>query len=274
MTTTRTFSPLFASAFTLSLVVACSETAEPPEAAPSVATAALSSAESGPASKPTTVDESLLPTRVAPHPLAGVTSIVEATIESTWSEFDDRLGPRLFVKLSDLTVHAGRPPSKHTFSQLGGSLPDGRYVEVTELPELATGARYVLFFGRSASMYTAIWARLAFRLEQTKEKTIVLNPDGLPVLRFDADGIQYGQTSLLVESVEEPSDPKLAKVPGPAAFSLELAEASSEVKNAVSASQFVSGAVRATLKAGGPLGDEFTLEPPADVRWDVRPTSR
>ncbi len=64
------------------------------------------------------------------------------------------------------------------FSQLGGPLPDGSFVQVHEFPRFTLGARYVLFFGRQASVYTPVWARLAFRIEQLDARELVLGPEG------------------------------------------------------------------------------------------------
>src|SRR5690349_14795747 len=59
----------------------------------------------------------------AVHPLKKVVTIVEADVERVWYEYDEELGPRTYVALTNMSVHAGRGVKK-VFSQLGGPLPD------------------------------------------------------------------------------------------------------------------------------------------------------
>lgn len=235
--------------------------------APATASQTLVADSTGPATKPTSTSVAPPVARKGPHPLAGVSSIVEADIARVWNEFDDRLGPRTFVELSNVVIHAGRPPSTKVFSQLGGPLPDGRIVEVKELPTFTQGARYVLFFGKEASVYTPVWARLAFRIEQVNTKSIVLGPDGTAVTRFGVEGVQFGGTHMLTTNRE------VSKGLSSEPFAADAAAAAPELKQALSGADFVAAAVEATLEVGGPVGETFTLAPKSDVRWDQSPTA-
>ncbi len=233
-------------------------------ASPLAASSSASADESGPGTMPTS---SATP-RHAPahqHPLAGVAAIVEAQVTKVWNDFDTRLGPRTFVQLSGINAHAGSAP-KDVFSQLGGPLPDGRFVKVSELPEFTVGARYILFFGLQASVYTPIWARHAFRVEQTSKKTIVLGPEGNAVVGFSSKGVKFGQTSLLSRDATNQALPS-------ATFSQAAAEAAPELNDALSLDEFLADAVQTTLDVGGPIGSDFSVDPTADDRWDVRPTA-
>lgn len=263
-------------AWILTMLPSCAEAIDPSppgdrpgETAPAPRTVAQPLVEdsTGPASKPTSKSAAPSVARQAPHPLSGVSSIVEADIAKVWNEVDEKLGPRTFVELSNVVVHAGRPPSTKVFSQLGGPDSEGRLVQVKELPTFTQGARYVLFFGKEASVYTPIWARLAFRIEKVNKKSIVLGPDGTAVTRFGVEGVQFGGTRLVTPNTE------LSKGLKAEAFAADKAAAAPELSRAVAAADFVAAAVEATLEVGGPLGETFTLAPKSDVRWDQSPTA-
>lgn len=221
---------------------------------------------SGRASPPS-IAPPFLPMAPPPHPLLGVASIVQGDVIKVWNDFDQRLGPRTYVTLSNIVVLAGSSLPAPTFSQLGGPLPNGTFVEVSELPRFSVGARYVLFFGKQASLFTPVWARLAFRLEQAGGKDIVLGPDGQSVLQFNIDGVRFGQKSLLVEN----NDLTNALTPQP--LRADIASSDPDVASAMTPAQFVDAAKQSASSIGAPLGDAISLEPPQSAQWDATPTS-
>jgi hypothetical protein len=198
-----------------------------------------------------------------------VAAIVEGQVARTWNEFDSRLGPRMFVEFSDVITHAGQPPSSNTFSQLGGPVPDGRYVVVSELPTLSAGARYVFFFGRQATAYTAIWAGLAFRLEAVAGRTVVLEPEGKPVLSFGLNRVEFGPSPVIAPSADGSPYPPTGIHPVPQV----AADVIQAVERAMSPSEFLLAAVEATVQAGGPLNETYDMDPEPTERWDVRPNT-
>lgn len=207
------------------------------------------------------------PKVVPPHPLADVASIVEADVAKLSTSFDDRLGPRLVVELSNIVVHAGSPLPGTTFSQLGGPLPGGGYVEVKELPEFTVGARYILFFSRQASLYTPVWARLAFRVEQLSTRAIVLGPDGTVVHHIGTDGVRFGSTKLIADNPDR-SRPLTSHV-----FNSRAAESDAEVASAVTPEDFIDAAKQAASAVGASFSAPISLKPAADAQWNVTPTA-
>jgi hypothetical protein len=232
------------------------------------AQAAQSVDETGPARPPAVVPGPAAgPKRLSPHPLADVASIVEADVAKVTTAFDATLGPRLVVELTNVVVHAGAPLPETTFSQLGGPMPDGRYVEVKELPEFTAGARYILFLSKQASIYTPVWARLAFRIEQLSTKAIVLGPDGEFVLHLGTDGVRFGKTKLIADNHDR-ATPLAAHV-----FDKSAAESDADVASAMSPQEFIAAAKQAASAVGAPFGAPISLRPSANARWHATPTS-
>jgi hypothetical protein len=206
-----------------------------------------------------------LGTRQPRNRLADIATIAEADVVDVTSAYDDRLGPRIVVSLSNVVIHAGSALPETTFSQLGGPLPSGKYIEVDHLTRFAVGSRYIFFFATQASVYTAVWARLAFRIEKLASKSIVLGPDGYVVRRFGVDGVQFGRSKLIAESTEH-------SLTG-GAFDRTAAESDADVASAIAPEDFVASAQQATSAVGAPIGAEISLRPRDTDRWDVIPTS-
>ena len=203
--------------------------------------------------------------RPVPHPLLGVGTLVEADVSKVWNTFDAQLGPRTFVELSNAITHAGKPLPKLIFSQLGGPLPNGQYTEVLELPTFSVGARYLLFFGRQASLYTPIWSRLAFRVERLANRSVVIGPEGVPVIHFGQDGVSFGRTSWLS------GRPDHSRRTAGEVFEENVALADPEAANAIDAVSFVAAAKTAMASIGSPLESTVVLDPDPNVRWDGIP---
>jgi hypothetical protein len=223
--------------------------------------------QSGPAQPPSVRPPAIEPKATPFHPLADVASIVEADVAKVTTAYDDRLGPRRVIELTNIVVHAGAPLPETTFSQLGGGLPDGRYVEIHELPEFSAGSRYILFFSKQASVYTPVWARLAFRIEQLSNKPIVLGPDGHMVVHIGSDGIRFGAAKLIADSADR-RDPTAAHV-----FDKSAAELDADTPFAVGPRDFVDTARQVAMSVGAPLGAGISLAPSPNVRWNVDSTS-
>lgn len=244
-----------------------------------------------------------LPASKAPrprHPLADVASIVAADVASVSEEFDDRLGPRRVYALENLEVYAGREPSTHSFSQLGGTLPDGNYVGVLDQPDFEAGKRYVFFFAQKASLDTPVWGDLSFEVERYEGRDFVVSRTGHAVLGFATNGVEEGTTDLhaaeaterkltIEAAVQEPKqgtmgasgnpddDPplshenvtahQLAEGRAIAQDSIVLTEA--ERTRGLTPQRFGEAARAAALEVGAPIGEDFSLDPPADARWNA-----
>jgi len=200
----------------------------------------------------------------APHPLAGVASIIEADIVDAQYTFDTSIGPRTSVTLDNIVVHAGNAPREKVFSQLGGPLPNGHYVRVSDLPVLHPGSRYILFFGASDSFYTPVWADLAFRVEAIGGRRIVLGPQGHPVTSFNSKGVSFGATQIVDPMTERDPLKPLARV---TSFSASLPD----IAAALDASSFGQAAKEAAKAVGAPLGTPSLRAAPR-VQWNVEAT--
>jgi hypothetical protein len=175
--------------------------------------------------------------------------------------FDSRLGPRSVVSFKTVAAYAGSAPDKTTFSQLGGALPDGSWLGVSELTEFVPGKRYVLFFGAQASLYTAIWAGLAFRVEIIGGRELVLSPEGQAVLSFSSDGVQLGTTSFLAQPVDGSNDLG-------ATLRSDARPSAVEMAQGLTADTFGAAARNSAAEQAAPLSSTALLEPPSDVGWD------
>jgi hypothetical protein len=112
-------------------------------------------------------------------------------------------------------------------------------------------------------MYVTVWGEMAFRVEDVGNKSIVLNPDGLPLESFSLTSATVGQTPLL-HGLRERSLP-----PGSETFDMTVALNDPSVKTALSHDEFISQALVALQIAGAPLGEKMNLEPPSGARWDT-----
>lgn len=202
--------------------------------------------------------------RVVPasaHPLAGVSSIIEADVAAMRHEYADEIGPRTVIKLSNILVHAGATPTGTEFSQLGGPLPNGQIVHVWELPRFSIGSRYVLFLTAVPWFHTPVWGGLAFRVERFSTKTIVLGPQGAPVLQFAPSGVRFAATRL-VDSPLDFATPFSAQPRLPT-----ITDTHPDVVAALSKDEFVQAAVFASIDIGAPLGHPVSLAPTSSKHW-------
>lgn len=126
------------------------------------------------------------------HPLADIGLIMEADVAAMRHQYDPYRGPRQIISLANTVVYAGAAPQGSEFSQVGGPMPDGSFIEITGLPRYSLGSRYIFFFSNVPWQFTPVWAGLAFRIEKFPNKTIVLGTNGRPVVKFAASGVRFG----------------------------------------------------------------------------------
>src|SRR5262249_8015185 len=83
---------------------------------------------------------------------------------------------------------------------IGGPLPNGVFVGVTELPRYVLGGDYVLVLRNTDWRYSAVIGDLAFRAENVAGKEVLVNTDGLAASGVSELGIET-RTPQLTEAV-------------------------------------------------------------------------
>ncbi len=222
------------------------------------------SGTTGASEPPTVVPGAAAPQHKAPHPLAGVASIIEADVIAARYTYDESLGPRTEVTIENIVAHAGNAPSEKVFSQTGGPLPNGLYMGIAELPVLHPGSRYILFLAATPWFYTPVWAGLAFRVEPIGDRRIVLGLHGRPVLSFDSTGVTFGRTQIVNPQMQK--DP-LKPLPKLASFNTSLPD----IASALDSKAFGQAALDAAKKVGAPLGTT-SLRATPHTPWNVQRT--
>ncbi len=202
------------------------------------------------------------------HILADVASIIEADVVAMRFAYDDRGGPRTVIRIENTVVHAGLAGEGEEFSQQGGPMPDGRYLTVSELPRFSIGSRYILFLTRFPWVLTPVWAGFAFRIEQFPKKSIVVGPNGAPVLAFDASGVRFGATHVVPSAPYDLDNPF-----APEPRSAEVTETDPDVVAALSPKEFVQAAISTAQNAGAMLGASVSYSPDPSLKWDTIPIS-
>lgn len=204
----------------------------------------------------------------APHPLSSVAAIVEGDVTSIRTAYDEQAGPRTIAVIERAKAHAGIVPSTFEIAQLGGPLPDGSFLTVSETPQFTVGAHYIVFLTSQRWIYSPIWADLAFRVERFGTKDVVIGPQGLAVVNFSVSGVQFGNTPLLTSAPLEARTPTV----GPALVSGPLVGLT-DVSRALGKEDFVRNAVAAAMAAGGPLGAAVSMTPDPGSSWRTQATA-
>jgi len=119
-------------------------------------------------------------------------SVVEGTIQDVRFDMDDCWGPRTVLTLSDVRSLLGAPHPSSTLElyTFGGLLPDGSYVEVSELPRYALGARYLLFLRNTDWRYSPVIGDYAYRLERIAGKDTLISTSGRAVTGLTDEGVE------------------------------------------------------------------------------------
>src|SRR5690606_32057317 len=99
--------------------------------------------------------------------LVASAAVVEGEVTEIFYTYDEREGPRTVVTLSGVSVHLGEYEEDFVdIAYLGGPLPDGRYLNVSELPTFAFGQRYLVFLHEGGWFYSPVVTTHAYRLEK------------------------------------------------------------------------------------------------------------
>ena len=124
-------------------------------------------------------------------------SVVEGTVEDIRFDMDDCWGPRTVLTLSNVrTVIGGAHPPSMELYTFGGLLPDGSYVEVSELPLYVLGGRYLLFLRNTDWRYSPVIGDHAYRFERIAGKETLISTSGRGVTGFTDEGIETNTNAL------------------------------------------------------------------------------
>jgi len=129
-------------------------------------------------------------------------SVVRGTVDDIHFEYDDCLGPRTVVRFREVEVILGGALEDRSFElrDIGGPLPNGVFVGVTELPRYVLGGDYVLVLRNTDWRYSAVIGDLAFRAETVAGKEVLVNTDGFAASGVSELGIET-RTPHLTEAV-------------------------------------------------------------------------
>jgi len=112
--------------------------------------------------------------RVAPRPfdttrsiLEQTASVVEGDVHDVYFSYEPCAGPRTHFRVRDARAIVGSDtPQEFEVQILGGPLPNGKWIHVSEVPMLAVGARYILFLRNTDWTFSPTIGRLALRKTQ------------------------------------------------------------------------------------------------------------
>ena len=109
-------------------------------------------------------------------------AIVEGDVSDIAYSYQDCEGPRTRVVLRNVRTLLGEPHDATLNLQMfGGPLPDGRFVEASELPAFAIGAHYVIFLRNTDWRFSPVITNLALRVERIAGRDVLVTSDGFGV---------------------------------------------------------------------------------------------
>ena len=121
------------------------------------------------------------------------------TLKDVRFTFENCAGPRTDFSyvFSDASPLLGtRVDSAVSVKVLGGPTPNGTWVNVTELPELALDSEYVVFLRNTDWTFSPIVGNLAFRVETLAGREMLVDPSGRAVTGWGDDGPVLSATAV------------------------------------------------------------------------------
>jgi hypothetical protein len=145
------------------------------------------------------IEEPVLPagyTKVAPAPydtaaqiLAQTGSIFKGKLTAVQLAYDNCGGPRTQYVFSDGVSLAGVAVGPDvTLKVLGGKMPGGSWVSVSEIPRLALDSEYVVFLRNTDWTFSPVLGNLVFRREVVGGRELLVAPSGQVVSGWDEQG--------------------------------------------------------------------------------------
>lgn len=118
-------------------------------------------------------------------------SVVRGVVTDISYDYLDCEGPRTVVTLNRVeALLGGTVDNTIELRVFGGPLPNGNYVEATELPRFVEGASYVLLLRNTDWRFAPVMGDLAFREEILFDKQVLIDSDGFAVTGVSDIGIE------------------------------------------------------------------------------------
>jgi len=129
------------------------------------------------------------PTDSSEQMLAQTATIFRGVLKDAKFTYDDCAGPRTNYVFSDSKSLVGtQVESQVTLKVLGGPTPNGTWVKVSKLPQLALDSEYVVFLRNTDWTFSPIVADLVFRCEMINGREVLVDPTGHAVTGWGDDG--------------------------------------------------------------------------------------
>jgi hypothetical protein len=115
--------------------------------------------------------------------------VFRATLRSVQFTYNDCSGPRTNYVFSDSRSLVGaQVDAQITVSVLGGPTPNGTWIRVREIPQLALDSQYVTFLRNTDWTLSPIIGNLVFRLEMIAGREVSVSPTGHAVTGWGENG--------------------------------------------------------------------------------------
>lgn len=210
-------------------------------------------------------------TKIPPAPadsskemLAQTAAVFVGKLHDIQFTYDDCGGPRTKYVFSDSSSLLGTAVDPNVALQVaGGPTPKGTWVSVSELPQLALDAEYVVFLRNTDWTYSPIVGDLVFRREVVGGRELLIGPTGQAVTGWNEAGPMYSAATVVEpvgsqrrgyrEATARPAEPHTAS--GQADPSARVVQAQGDARPpppiAAAASTLAFGPSAAELRASG-----------------------
>jgi hypothetical protein len=129
-------------------------------------------------------------------------AVIEGTVSDITYSFDDQLGPRTNVTLTNVVARIGSlpgHPTQITLPMYGGPSKDGtKFYAATHIARFATGTNYLVFLANHDWFFSPVLRDLALRIETVNGVDTPLDNEGqaitgLNALDFTRTGARFAQ---------------------------------------------------------------------------------
>jgi hypothetical protein len=122
--------------------------------------------------------------------VAQTAAIIDGDVSDVQFTYDDCAGPRTnYILTGARTLVGAEVPSQVTLSFLGGPLPDGSWIRVSELPRLALDSHYVAFLRKTDWTFSPIVGDVILRRESVGGHEVLVSPEGQLVTGWGENGV-------------------------------------------------------------------------------------
>ena len=163
----------------VSVAVACSDSRTAPELtgrSAQAVSAPPTTTTSGRAPRPAYLLDSMK------SMLEQTAAVIEGTVSNTSYSFDDQLGPRTNVTLTNVVSRIGSlpgQPTQITLPMYGGPSADGtKFYAATHIAQIATGTNYLVFLANHDWFLSPVLRDLALRIENVNGVDVLLDNEG------------------------------------------------------------------------------------------------